>query len=216
MERLKNPLELYRGEDCVEPFCYYMSNEARRLYHMFPEKPMKPLTREQWRKYDRATKCHIVFKGFKKGEIKVRDHNDCHHTGKYRGTAHTICNLRHKIPHYIPIVFRNLSGYDVDLFIRELGKKFDTGKTVVVAENKEKYISFSTDVVVDSYMDDSGEGKERKIQLRFIDSMRFMASSLDSLTNNLVKDGQKLNGFEDEQYELLIRKGIYPYEYMLS
>ena len=51
-----------------------------------------------------------------------------------------------------------------------------------------------------------------------------MASSLGSLTNNLVKDnrvgeaGRKLNGFEDyreDQYELLIRKGVYPYKYMM-
>ena len=57
------------------------------------------------------------------------------------------------------------------------------------------------DVVVDSYMDDSGEVKEKKIQLRFINSMRFMASSLGSLTNNLVKDGRKLSGFEDYSEE---------------
>ena len=46
-----------------------------------------------------------------------------------------------------------------------------------------------------------------------------MASSLDSLTNNLVRRGRKLSGFEDyseSQYDLLTRKGIYPYEYVLS
>ena len=46
-----------------------------------------------------------------------------------------------------------------------------------------------------------------------------MASSLDSLTNNLVKDGRNLTSFEDyseDQYELLICKGVYPYEYMTS
>ena len=52
-------------------------------------------------------------------------------------------------------------------------------------KDKDKYISFNVDVVVDSYTDDSGEVKEKKIQLRFIDSIRFMASRLDSLTNNL-------------------------------
>ena len=44
-----------------------------------------------------------------------------------------------------------------------------------------------------------------------------MASGLDLLTNNLVKGGRKLIGFEDYselQYDLLTRKGIYPYEYM--
>ena len=39
--KVKNPLKLYRGEDCVEVFCNYTSDEARRLYHMFPEKPIK-------------------------------------------------------------------------------------------------------------------------------------------------------------------------------
>ena len=46
-----------------------------------------------------------------------------------------------------------------------------------------------------------------------------MASDLDSLTNNSVKDGRKLSGFEDygeEQYELLIHKGVYSYEYMTN
>ena len=61
------------------------------------------------------------------------------------------------------------------LFIRELGKKFNTGKIGVIAENKEKYISFNVDVVVDIYTDDSGEVKEKKIQLRLsiaLDSWR--------------------------------------------
>ena len=89
----------------------------------------------------------------------------------------------------------------------------------MIAENEVKYCSFNVDVDADSYTDDSGEIKEKKIQLRFIDSMRLMASSVNSLTNNLVKDGRKLSGFKDysgKQYELRIRKGIYPYEYMSS
>ena len=216
--KVENPLKLYRGKDFVKVFCNYISYEAGRLYHMFPEKPMKRLTRKQWRKFNRAAKCHICFKGFKEDNPKVRDH--CHYTGQYHlGPAHSICNLRYKIPHYILIVFHNLSGYDAHLFIRELGKEFDTGKIGVIAENKEKYISFNTDVVVNSYTDASGEIKERKIQIRFINNIRFMASSLDSLTNNLVGDGQNLTGFDDyssEQYELLIRNGVYSYEYMSS
>ena len=60
------------------------------------------------------------------------------------------------------------------------------GKIGVIAENKKKYISFNIDVVVDEYVDDRGKVKEKKIQLRFINSFRFMWSSLDSLSSNLV------------------------------
>ena len=77
----------------------------------------------------------------------------------------------------------------------------------MIAENKEQYISFTTDVMVNKYQDKGKSNK--KNQLRFINSFKSMASSLDSLTNNLVKGGQKLIGFKDyskEQYELLVRK----------
>ena len=46
-----------------------------------------------------------------------------------------------------------------------------------------------------------------------------MSSSLDSLTKNLVRGRKKLFGFEDYselQYDLLTRKGVYPYEYINS
>ena len=57
------------------------------------------------------------------------------------------------------------------------------------------------------------------MELRFIDSIKFMSSSLDSLVNNLARGGHEFWGFENNsrsQCELLIRKGIYPYEYMDS
>ena len=76
-------------------------------------------------------------------------------------------------------------------------------------KNKEDYISFSIKVPVDSYIDKNGEEKDKLIELRFIDSFKFMSSSLDSLTKNLVNRGKKLFGFEDYsdiQYNLLTIK----------
>ena len=212
--RVKNPTTQYRGSDCVERFCEHITSEDKRLYTSFPEVPMIPLTKEKFKEFKRATKCHICFKSFKdKG--KVRDH--CHYTGKYRGAAHFGCNLRYKIPSYIPVVFHNLSGYDANLFFRELAKY--TRDMGVIAKNTEDYISFSIKVEVDKYVDKNGEEKYKEIELRFIDSFKFMSSSLDSLVNNLAKGGHEFWGFEeysDKQKELLIRKGIYPYEYMSS
>ena len=154
---VKDPLKLYRGKDCVQVFCDYMKKEARKLYHLFPEKPMELLTSEERKGYNQATKCHIYFKPFKELNPKVRDH--CHYTSKYRGPTHMNCNLRYKIPSHIPIIFHNLSGYNTHLFIRELGK--ETNKIGVITENKEKYISFTTDVMVDEYQD-KGKTKEKK------------------------------------------------------
>ena len=46
---VKNPLKLYIGKDCLEKFCDYIRQEAHRLYHMFPENPMDPLTKNNGR-----------------------------------------------------------------------------------------------------------------------------------------------------------------------
>ena len=127
----------------VERFCEHIISEAKRLYSLFPEQPMKPLTKAQLKEYRKATKCHICFKEL--GEDKVRDH--CHYSGLYRGAAHTMCNLRYKIPKYIPVVFHNLAGYDAHLFIRELAKH--TSHMGVIAKNVEDYISFSIKVEVE-------------------------------------------------------------------
>ena len=173
---------------------------------------MDPLTNRQWKSYKRVSKCRICFKPFNFKDPKVRDH--CHYIGKYRGPAHTPCNLRHKIPSYIPVVFHNLSGYDAHLIIKELGKH--SSDIEVIAKNKEDYVTFLLKVAVDRYTDKNGDEKDKT---RFIDSFKLMVSSLDSLTSNLVRGSRKLFGFEDYsklQYNLLTRKGVYPYEYVSS
>ena len=97
------------------------------------------------REHDAAEKCHICLKEFNDPRNrKVRDH--CHFTGLYRGAAHNNCNLKYFIPGYIPIVLDNLSGYDAHLFIKELGRRFNINDIGVIAENKEKYISFNVKI----------------------------------------------------------------------
>ena len=98
-----------------------------------------------------------------------------------------------------------------------------TTKIGVIAKNTENYISFSVKVEVDKFIDKAGKTalneKSKEIELRLIDSFKFMSNSLDSLVNNLAKGGHEFWGFEKrspKQKELLIRKGVYPYEYMDS
>ena len=126
-------------------------------------------------------------------------------------------------------MFHNLSGCDAHLFIiKELAaSSTDRAKMGVIAKNREDYISFSIKVEVDKYIDKNGTEKRKEIELRFIDSFKFMNSSLDSLVNNLARSagsaparvGGKFFGFEEyneNQYKLLIQKRIYPYEYMTN
>ena len=74
-------------------------------------------------------------------------------------------------------MFYNLSGYDVHLFIKELGRRFNKNDIGVIAENKEKYISFTVKIKVKLARVRDEDGKEvcENIQLRFIGSCRFMA-----------------------------------------
>ena len=70
---------------------------------------------------------------------KVRDH--CHCTGKFRGAAHSICNLRYKTPKEISVVFHNGSTYDYHFIIKQLAKEFD-GQLECLGENTEKILLF--------------------------------------------------------------------------
>ena len=65
----------------------------------------------------------------------------------------------------------------------------------VIAKNKEDYISFSIKVEVDKYINNDGNERIKEMELRFIDSIKFMSSSLDSLVNNLAKRGHQFFGF---------------------
>ena len=166
---------------------------------------MEPLTRKQWKDYKQVSSCHICFKPFKEGNRKVRDH--CHYSGIYRGVAHSLCNLQYKIPSYIPVVFHNLSGYDAHLFIKELADSTNRVRMGVITKNKEDYITFSINVEVDKYIYKGGEEYSKEIELRYIDSFKFMSSSSDSLINNLALRNNRLFGFEnynESKYELLI------------
>ena len=147
---------------------------------------MTKLTDVLKREQEAAEKYHICLKEFNDlRNIKVRNH--CHYTGLYRGAAYNNCNLKYRIPDRILIVSHNLSGYDTHLFIKELGREFNENDIGVVAENKEKYISFNVKINVKLAGVNYKDGTEvcKNIQLRFIDSCRFMASNLDKLASNL-------------------------------
>ena len=179
-----------------------------------PEKKMIFNIQEQ-KQYEKETQCWICNEKFD-GDVKnykVRD--QCHFTGRYRGAAHNLCNLRYKKPNFTPVVFHNLSGYDSHLFIKNLG--FSEGNIDCIPNNEERYISFTKRIQVGSYTKKE-ETKPLHHQIRFIDSFKLMDTSLDKLVDNLPKDAfNNIKGYyADDKLSLLTRKGVYPYEYMNS
>ena len=156
---------------------------------------MDPLTEREKKYYNNKKKCYICHKRFcydKKQEKiyklyrKVRDH--CHFQGKFRGAAHDICNLRYKTPHEIPVKFHNGSSYDYNHIIKELAEEFKGEDFECLAENAEKYIRFSVPIKKQS-IDDTNETITYKI--KFIDTFRFMRSSLSGLVDNLSEINDK-------------------------
>ena len=132
--------------------------------------------------YNNSTLCHICNEEL--GKDRVRDHY--HLSGKFRGAAHGIYNLKYKVPKFFPVVFHILSGYDSHLFIKTLGNS--EGDISCIPNNEENYISFTKQVIVDKFVNEEGQEVDVKRDLRFIDDLRFMASSLDKLSSNLIID----------------------------
>ena len=148
------------------------------------------LTKEEKKIHRLQKKLSYMQKRFSTGDDnkkyhKVNDH--CHYTGKYRGAAHSICNLRYKTPKEIPLVFHNGSTYDYHFIIKELAEEFK-GQFEYLGENTEKYITFSVPIkkkITKTYKVGNDKIVDISYKIKFIDSSRFMSSLLSNLVDNL-------------------------------
>ena len=206
----------YRGEKAVYKFMEAMLGEVKYCKKIMKKEFNKPLRmmKEDEEEFRKANECHICNKKYTNEDIKVRDH--CHITGKYRGSAHQECNLKLRVnPEEIkiPVIFHNLRGYDSHFIMQEIGaiveKNTYTNKKGekcqmninAIPNNMEKYMAFML-------------GNH----LTFIDSFQFMSSGLEKLVSNLPRQSFKYTSqvFEGKELDLMVRKGVYPYDYMDS
>ena len=200
-------------DNVAEIFVNKLAEVTKSIYNDFYRRP-KPLrlTKEEQISFSKEKFCHIC-----KMELendKVRDH--CHFTGQYRGAAHNSCNLQCRKPMILPVIFHNLQGYDAHLFIKQLACL--PGELNCIPSTEEKYISFSKKIKVDEYKSRrTGEMVSLNFEVRFIDSLKFLQSSLANLVKNL-KPEEFLNTKKifKKNVDLLTRKGVYPYDYVSS
>ena len=148
--------------------------------------------------FTNATTCHICIKPLADDD-RVRGHS--HITGIYCGAAHSACNLNYRISPKswkLPVVIHNLKGYNGYLIVKALKSEF--GRVGVIPQNLEKYLSLTVG------------------QLKFLDSFQFTPKSLDVLSKTLEDDEFKylVESRTTSHFDLVQRKGVYPYNYMDS
>ena len=120
-------------------------------------------------------KKNLVLMRFMKKIYKVWDHFQ--YTGKYRGAAHNVFNLKYKW--LKEIVFHLDSKYDYHFIIKKLEEEFK-GQFECLGQNTEKYIAFP--VLIKTELEND---KTIIYEMKFVDSFRFMSSSSSSLVDNL-------------------------------
>ena len=119
-DHIESKYTLYREEDCTS-----LKEHATNVIN-FEKRKLLPLTKKSL-KYTNMRQCHIRGKRFLKRFVndqtfpKVRDH--CHSTFKYRGTAHSICNLRFNVPNENRIVFHNEGNCDYFFYHKRFTKR---------------------------------------------------------------------------------------------
>ena len=148
------------------------------------KKEMIALTKEEKKFYKNKKKSHICEEKFcvdkdDKDYVnrkKVKDH--CHYTGKFIGAAHSKCNLNYKVSKDIPIIIHNVS-YDTHFMINQLAEEFKS-ELNCIGDKMDKYITFSVPI-----KKEGDNGKKIAYKLRFINSFRFMSTSLSELVDNM-------------------------------
>ena len=155
--------------------------------------------------FEAAYLCYICRRPFTRinGRLdKVKDHD--HITGKFRGAVHNSCNMQLRSTYKIPVILHNFRGYDSHLVVSALDI-FPEIECKVIGQSMEKYLTLTWGP-----------------HIVFKDSLQFMPCSLETLASNLLKSGRGnfkhflANTDNTKPVDMLLRKGVYPYDYMDS
>ena len=204
---IENKTKVYTGEDAMEHLVIELECLAKEIYDI-PE--AETIYTEEDKTKQESNYCHLCGK-WVDDDKKLMDFNFFY--GNYLGPCHSKC--RSKRPEFIPIYFHNLSHYDSHLFITNLASKISGEKISVIPNNEQNYISYTKESQVDIIINIDGKEKKIFFKLRFVDSLKFMGSSLSSLADNLPNDKFKNleSRFSGKQLEMAKRKGVFPYDW---
>ena len=161
----------YEGEDMGKLFVETLSEDFEPIYEILKTPRPMIMSESEKDRHEKSENCYACGDAFgtAKGKkvTKCRDH--CHVTGKYRGAACGKCNLRMRVPKFVPVLFHNLEGYDAHLFVKSMG--LEEGDISCIPKTDEKYISFSKDIPMETVSSGDGKTKTMCLEMRFLDSI---------------------------------------------
>lgn len=207
----------------LEEYALNSYNLLQKNKHLKFENYSKELKQKHF-SFKTCQDCQCEFTDTNK---KVLHHN--HINGEYINTICNQCNLKYQYKKFLPVIAHNLKGYDAHFIIPLLNKYGRQGKINCIANNEEKFMSFSKHIQVDEYFCIKDNiMKPVMFEIRFLDSLAFMNSSLDKLAKNLTNGCKSTDELRkvfknvsdeyknDIQFNEMLKKGIYPYDYITN
>ena len=199
-EKFSKKCQIFIGEQCVEKMILnLMFTERLYINKIIKEKFNKNIElNPDLSKFDVNT-CHLCDEKIKNKPVK----NHCHYTSKMLGYAHNKCNLKYEFKkdnvnddYLINVFVHNSQNFDQSFLIRALQNLDNKIPFSCLPRNSNKFISLQIGPFI------------------FKDSYLFLDKSLDYLTKTINdKDRISLKKEFGENYELLCKKWIYPYDY---
>ena len=225
----------------VKHFMNYLRDVVVGHAQIEMEKEVAPLilTESEQQEFDSATICYCCHANFREtggSNSKVRDH--CHVLGTYRGAACKSCNRVLTLRPQISILAHNFTGFDGHLVVREM-EGWDGYH--IIPRNSEKVTGVSlvkkltpiigaidcleeTDAIVENEEGEKPKKKDKYLTFVFKDSLSFLGGTLDRNTKLLADSDHEFEYlknseicqtdgfFDEEKFQLLVRKGTYPYD----
>jgi len=187
----------YVGEDAMKEFLNTLTQLITKYTKKLTATRPIDMSPEEESQFNSAYACHICKEALRND--RVRDHD--HITGQYVGAAHNICNLHRQECKKIVGFAHNFSGYDSHLIMKALGDTAHEMRLTAIPLNTEKFKMLKLNNCV------------------LMDSMSFLNGSLDKLVNTLKVSNHSFPIIKQwipikEERELILRKGVYPYEFV--
>ena len=206
----------YRGEDAVFVFLTYLQNHEREMLKDMANKRPLVMTNEDWQKHRNATECHICDKSLYKDlyldSMAINDPD----SGKYCGQSHRRCYHQAPKNKYAPRDIRKPKD-EIDLWIA------NTQETCLFCVDPLLVPNFKDSVRDHDHMTGKYCGaahNECNFKLKLNSKTAPIPVFFHKL-DKLVKGSGEFRVMhrmvpEENKRRLLLKKGIYPYEYMDS